>query len=137
MPLLLLPSSPRSLLLGLGTSPHMDSPGFLSDSAVCCSGVHSSRLRYEALPEVVDAMYRDERMDYVTHENCADDTMEQSELRRFQATCLSPFQPILIKNGNRDMSFVRRGHWNDGELGTATPPPPPVTTPYRLNCAAL
>jgi len=66
-------------------------------------------------------MYRDERMNYVTHENARDDTMEQNELRRFQATCLAPFQPIFIKNGNRDMSFVRRGHYD------------PVAYTYELN----
>jgi hypothetical protein len=37
-----------------------------------------------ALPEIIDAMYRDERMDLVTHENALGDTMEQNELRRFQ-----------------------------------------------------
>ena len=69
----------------------------------------SARLNYVALTDVVDALYRDERMNLVTHENALDDTMEQNELRRFQATCLAPFQPIFIKNGNRDMSFVRHG----------------------------
>jgi hypothetical protein len=46
--------------------------------------VSSSRINYVALPEIVDAMYRDERMDLVTHENALGDTMEQNELRRFQ-----------------------------------------------------
>jgi hypothetical protein len=83
----------------------------------------SSRLNYEALTEVVDVLYRDERMNLVTHENGLDDTMEQNELRRFQATCLAPFQPIFIKNGNRDMSFVRHGTWtraSNSGLTTAT-----------------
>jgi hypothetical protein len=75
--------------------------------------LHSSPVSFDALADVMDAMYREERMDLATHENAKGDTTEINELRRFQASCLEPFDPVPIKSGTRDLSFVRRGHYDD------------------------